>query len=71
MILNFSQIFKSDTAINWNDYIIKKECYQRFSDSFSLGHSRFPVPTDSENGIYLDESVRSFLLLKESDDLQF
>jgi len=71
MILNFSQILKNDTTFNLNDYLIEKECYHHVSSSFSLSQPRFSIPIDPENEIYLDESVRSFLLLKESDDLQF
>ena len=71
MILNFSQILSDPVDFNLYDYFIKKECYQRFPKSYSPSHALFSVPIDSKNVNYVDESVRSFLLLKESDDLQF
>lgn len=71
MILNFSEILSNSSSINLNDFFIEKECYQRFSSNFSFCQREPDVLIDSEKEFYYDESLRSCLLLKESDDLQF
>jgi len=67
MILNFSQILEEHSNYLLNDLTIQKDCYNFLNDNLSQNE----LTMKKHYNFIEDDELRSFLLLKNSDDLSF